>query len=120
MNLNDYQKLALRTINKELTAEENLLNACLGLAGETGEFVDICKKKFFHGHEFDGTELVKELGDILWYISQASFALQSYFMEVDKFTLEAIAKANIEKLEARYQGQFSSEKSINRFENRDE
>lgn len=44
MNLNDYQKLALRTINKELTAEENLANAIVGLAGEVGECSEIYKK----------------------------------------------------------------------------
>lgn len=116
MKLNEYQELALRTINKSLSAEENLLNACLGLSGEAGEFNDICKKTFFHGHELDKTKARKELGDVLWYISQASFALQEIFgVEMD-FSLEAIAKTNIEKLEARYQGQFSSEKSINRKE----
>ena len=114
MNLNDYQKLALRTINKELTAEENLLNACLGLAGEVGEMIDPIKKWRYHSHKLDPDKMLKEAGDILWYISQASFAFQQIFGSKMDFSLEAIAKANIEKLEARYQGQFSSEKSINR------
>ncbi len=119
MNLNDYQKLALRTINQELTAEENLANAIVGLAGEVGEAAEIYKKFKWHKHPLDPEKLAKELGDVLWYLSQASFALQELFPSYN-LTLEDIAKINIEKLEARYQGQFSSEKSINRFENRDE
>lgn len=114
MNLNDYQKLALRTINKDLSAEENLANAIVGLAGEVGECAEIYKKFRWHNHPLDPEKLAKELGDVLWYLSQASHALENLYMEREKFTLEGIAKANIEKLEARYQGQFSSEKSINR------
>lgn len=116
MELSEYQKLALRTINPELSPRENLINACLGLTGELGEFVDPIKKYFFHGHELDPVKAIKELGDQLWYISQASYALGQLFGGVEEFSLETIAKANIAKLEARYQGQFSSEKSINRKE----
>lgn len=116
MEFNNYQKLALRTINPELSPEQNLLNACLGLAGEAGEFCDLIKKKLYHSHPTDNTKLLKELGDILWYISQASHALQQICGPEMDFSLDVIAQTNITKLEARYAGAFSSEKSINRTE----
>ena len=113
MHANEYQENARRTAGTheglELdAADSKLLNAALGLAGEGGEVVDFMKKFLFHGHPFDRDHVVKELGDILWYVVQAADALE--------VTLEHIMEQNVEKLRRRYPQGFSSEASINRVE----
>lgn len=87
-------------------AAERVKMACLGLAGETGETLDLLKKFFYHGHDLDLVKTKKELGDVLWYVSELCSALG--------LSLQDVADTNIEKLHARYQGQFSEEKSRNR------
>ena len=44
MKANKYQRLAMRTANLDLSPEECLLNAVLGLAGESGELCKILSK----------------------------------------------------------------------------
>lgn len=106
MQINEYQTLAMTTLNKELTKKEILVNSVMGLNGEAGEAIDIVKKHLFHGHELNKEELIKELGDVAWYLAEAAYAL-----DID---LETILKLNIEKLKKRYPEGFSKENSINR------
>lgn len=106
MELNDYQKLAMTTRNKDLTKKEMLENALMGLCGETGEAIDLYKKHKFHNHDFNKEELIKELGDIAWYLCLAAESLD--------ITLDEICTKNINKLKMRYPEGFSSDKSINR------
>ena len=108
MTVNEYQKLAMVTLNRELDKKEMLVNAAMGLCGESGEAIDIVKKHLFHGHELDREALIKELGDVAWYLAEAAEALD--------VPLEEIFEKNIEKLRKRYPEGFSSEKSINREE----
>jgi NTP pyrophosphatase (non-canonical NTP hydrolase) len=82
--------------------------ASMGLAGESGEVIDYLKKWVGHGHELDRDYVEKELGDVLWYLAEIATAL-----EMD---LEKIALKNNDKLESRYPGGFSSERSIHRGE----
>jgi len=103
MQCNEYQQLAKRTANETL-----ITNFLLGLAGEAGEVVDYMKKVLYHGHLLDLDKLSKELGDVLWYISQIALY---YDLELNKVALD-----NIEKLKARYPKGFSTERSINRAE----
>lgn len=106
MTINEYQQLALTTLNKELNKDQVLLNGLMGLCGESGEAIDLLKKHLCHGHELDKDKLIYELGDIAWYLAITSFAL-----DID---LEKVLSLNIEKLKKRYPGGFSSDKSINR------
>lgn len=103
MNLNEYQKLASRTANIK---DEALTNFALGIAGEAGEVADIVKKYVYHGHTLDREELINELGDVLWYVSQLAA-----WMDIE---LEEVAHKNIEKLLARYPNGFSKEVSRSR------
>ena len=104
MNANEYQKLAMTTLNKELNKKEMLLNSVMGLCGESGEAIDIVKKHYFHGHELDKEHLIKELGDIAWYLAEAATALD--------ISLEDILSTNIDKLKKRYPEGFDKERSI--------
>jgi NTP pyrophosphatase (non-canonical NTP hydrolase) len=106
MEINEYQKLALTTLNKELNEKEMLTNGLMGLSGESGEAIDLLKKHLFHSHPLDKEKLILELGDIAWYLAEASFALG--------ISLEEVLTKNIEKLKKRYPEGFSKENSINR------
>ena len=108
MTINEYQKLAMTTLNPALDKKDVLINGVMGLCGESGEAIDIVKKWLAQGHELDRERLAKELGDIAWYLAETATAL-----ELD---LEAIFRANIEKLKKRYPDGFDSEKSIHRQE----
>lgn len=98
----------MRTVNPKLNKDEMLINSVMGLCGESGEAIDIVKKWFAHGHELDKDHLKKELGDVAWYLAEASSALG--------FTLEEILEANIDKLRKRYPEGFETKKSVERDE----
>ena len=108
MEINEYQKLAMVTLNRELDEKEMLTNSVMGLCGESGEACDIVKKHLFHGHELDRESLIKELGDVAWYLAEAAQALE--------IPLDEVFAKNIEKLRKRYPEGFSAERSICREE----
>lgn len=108
MTINEYQKLAMKTLNPELSEKDVLINGVMGLCGESGEAIDIVKKWLAQGHELDKEKLAKELGDICWYLAETATALGC--------SLEDIMAANIEKLRKRYPEGFDSERSIHRSE----
>ena len=68
MTGNEYQKLAARTMNPALRGRDVLINGVMGLCGEAGEAIDIVKKHLAQGHELDREGLIKELGDVAWYL----------------------------------------------------
>ncbi len=89
-----------------LTLRERMLGFACGLAGEAGEVADLVKKWAIHGHELDAVKLTKELGDVLWYM---------YALAAEQgIILQAVAEANIDKLQKRYPEGFSHAASINR------
>ena len=106
MTINEYQKLAMTTLNPELSQKDVLINGVMGLCGESGEAIDIVKKWLAQGHELDREKLSKELGDICWYLAETATALD--------LSLEDIMTANIEKLRLRYPEGFDSNRSIHR------
>ena len=103
MNANEYQKLAMRTLNPELSRKDILINSVMGLCGESGEAIDIVKKWLAQGHELDKAKLAKELGDIAWYLAEAATALD--------MPLGDILQGNIDKLKARYPEGFEADRS---------
>ena len=106
MTINEYQKYAMITLNPELDKKDILINGVMGLCGESGEAIDIVKKYLAQGHELDKEKLIKELGDIAWYIAETATALD--------VELEEVFSRNIEKLKNRYPEGFDTDKSINR------
>ncbi|GEP19569.1 nucleoside triphosphate pyrophosphohydrolase family protein [Pediococcus argentinicus] len=91
MEFNEYQKKANRTL---LGNEQVLTNCALGLAGESGQVVNIVKNYTFRSQELNKDELKKEMGDVLWYLSQIA--------EWADIPFDDIAKVNIRSLEKRY------------------
>lgn len=103
MDVNEYQDLAMRTLNPDLDCKDVLINSVMGLCGEAGEAIDIVKKWLAQGHELDKAHLLKELGDVAWYLAEAATALD--------VSLEQILQANIDKLKKRYPEGFEKERS---------
>ena len=89
---------------------ERLTTAGVGLAAESGEFLEIVKKMVFQGKPWndDNREhLIIELGDVMWYVANACIALDISFDDV--------IRGKVKKLEKRYPGgSFSVDKSENR------
>lgn len=87
-----------------------LLTGSIGSSSELGEFNEIVKKMIFQGkplNEENKIHMVKELGDLFWYVIQLCLALN-----IDPYE---VIKQNVQKLESRYPGgKFSIEKSENR------
>jgi NTP pyrophosphatase (non-canonical NTP hydrolase) len=76
-----------------------LLTACLGLAAESGEFIEIPKKIFFQGKALTDENVFhmkRELGDIMWYWINAC---RSLGLDPNDVIAE-----NVKKLESRYPG----------------
>ena len=92
MDVDKYQELAMRTLNPEIDKKELILNASMGLCGESGEVIDLVKKHLFQGHD----------------LAEAATALN--------VNLSEILEKNIKKLENRFPDGFNSNRSINRGE----
>ena len=76
---------------------ERLLTAAVGITAEGGEFTEIVKKIAFQGKELSDdvkTHMVKEMGDVFWYLAQACIALDVDF--------QTVVMTNMLKLSARY------------------
>lgn len=110
LTFDEYQEISLRTSGKfeEKDRQFWTMVSTLGLAGEAGEVADYLKKVYGHGHELDREVLKKELGDVLWYVSD----LCSKF----GFSMSEVAQLNVEKLKRRYPEGFSTVRSKNRNE----
>jgi NTP pyrophosphatase (non-canonical NTP hydrolase) len=115
MKTQDYINNAIKTESKDFKAigerlqsieNQRLLHAGIGLATESGEFLDALKKHIFYGKELDRVNLREELGDIFWYCAIIADQFEVDFSE--------IMERNITKLKARYGEKFSESKAINR------
>ena len=106
MEINEYQKQAIKSLNPSLNNNEILLNGVMGLCGESGEVIDILKKHLSQGHELNKEKMIEELGDVAWYLAETTYALG-----VD---LDTVLNNNLIKLSKRYPEGFNVEKSINR------
>lgn len=87
-----------------------LLTACLGLAAEGGEFIEVPKKIIFQGKpltEENVFHMKRELGDVMWYWINACRALN--------LDPNDVIDENVRKLESRYPGgKFDAHYSENR------
>lgn len=106
MLANEYQADVLRTANKALSQDEMLLNGILGMNGEAGECSEILKKHLFQGHTLDKEHLIRECGDVAFYLALTAVALGS--------SLEEVLEVNIAKRRERYPDGFCEFRSRNR------
>ena len=58
------------------------------------------------GHDLDKEHLIKELGDIAWYLAEAATALD--------VPLETVFQGNLDKLRRRFPNGFDTQASVHR------
>ncbi len=96
MEFNEYQRETTKLrFHNEKGKIESLTVWALGVAGEGGEVADIIKK-ILRGDftlEEKTEDLKKEIGDVLWYLSQIAHELDVDFADV--------AQMNLDKLNSR-------------------
>lgn len=106
MNFATYEINVQKTASADLAQKDCLGMGGMGIAEEAGEVAGLIKKHLWHGHELDRTKVIKELGDVLWYLAYLANKIGS--------SLDEVAEANLNKLALRYPNGFSKEASINR------
>jgi len=100
MTFDDYQDKAASTRMKFDHTKDALMYLTVGLAGEVGEVAEHIKKFAYHDKELPAAEMVKELGDVLWYLSNLADTLG--------IDLATVADMNLAKLKARHPGGWST------------
>jgi NTP pyrophosphatase (non-canonical NTP hydrolase) len=97
-------------INEQNINVPLLITACMGLAAEAGEFIEVPKKIIFQGKPLDADNVFhmkRELGDVMWYWINACRALN--------LNPNDVIDENVRKLESRYPGgSFDAHYSENR------
>ena len=102
LTTNEYQALAARTINKQLSSREVTFHALHGMVGEIGEIHSLYQKTY-QGHEICEDHEKKEVGGLLWFIAE--------YCTAKGWEMEDVMRRNNEKLKARYPEDFEAEKS---------
>jgi len=86
-----------KEVLETLTPEKvDMLHAASGIGGEAGEVTELVKKSVFYNKEIDRQEVVKELGDLKFYVTR--------LMTILDITEEEVEQVNREKLAERYEG----------------
>ncbi len=106
MDIREFQRVSTRTLNRELSKEQQVSNMIFGANGELGEVTDILKKHLYQGHRIDKQHLSEEIGDVMFYLVNLATLFNLEF--------EDILEGNINKLKARYPEGFDRERSIKR------
>jgi len=110
VDFNEYQIEARRTQREDLPLWAIREHALFCLGSEVGEVLGV-HQKVHQGHPLDETELRLECGDVLWALAE--------LCDCYGFSLEDVAKANIDKLRNRYKDKFTVSESVNRVEYRE-
>ena len=98
-NTEIFQREARRSLRDDLPYEAICSNMCMGLAGEIGEVIDIMKKHIYQGKELDITDVIEEVGDVLWYIAN--------FCNINNITMDECMESNMKKLRKRFPNGFT-------------
>ena len=103
----EYQRMSKRTLPSEgVTRRDLLANMSMGLAGESGEVVDLLKKHLYQDHDLDVAKVSEEVGDLMWYVAN--------LCNVMNIDMGDCMEANVDKLRRRYPNGFDAERSINK------
>jgi len=84
--------------------QSEILHAALGLAGETGEVVDIIKKVWAYDKALDRSKLIEEMGDLLHYYTR--------LLELYDIRFTEVIEHNHLKLKRRYPNGYTNEEAI--------
>jgi len=115
MDATEFQAASVATMNQQTRDlqpwEYQLLNASAGLAGESGEFLDLVKKIVFHDKPVNLTKVIEELGDVQFYMAFICHTL--------RLDLSDIMARNVEKLKKRYPNGFNPADSQKRMDEKE-
>jgi NTP pyrophosphatase (non-canonical NTP hydrolase) len=107
INETEYKSFVNKLRNDDLNCSDVvLIHGVLGIAGESGELVDIVKKHLVYHGELDVEHLKEELGDLLHYMT--------YLLIKYNWSLSDLMSANIKKLRKRYPNGYSDEDALAR------
>lgn len=104
--MNEHYEDLVARLTKPLGDKMDLIHAALGVTSESGEVADAIKASAVYGRELDLINIIEELGDLRFFAT----------MIAQKFGLtgEDIERANMAKLNARYQEGYSDAAANNR------
>lgn len=108
MEIKDYQKRTYIAIQPHTDRKDEILNWSVGLCEECGEVMNHIKHYCWGHEQIDNVEIAKEIGDVMWYLSALCTVLN--------LDLDTVAELNMRKLEHRFGGEFTDEKSKARHE----
>lgn len=100
-----YDELVKR-LTKDLGYDMNMVHSALGATSEAGEFSDAIKAHIVYGRELDYINLVEEAGDAIFFLMIGMHQLG--------YDLQDVLRANMAKLNARYQEGYSDAAANNR------
>ena len=103
MEIINYQLESTRTMKFD---ENVLMHCCMGMAGETGEVVDLIKKSVFYNKPIDKEKVAEEIGDIMFYIVNLATSLN--------LSMSDILQGNVDKLKKRFPNGFTESDAIRR------
>lgn len=100
--LDQYQELAMKTASPQ----SDITAAALGMCAESGEFADELKKYLYQNKPLNDDKLIRELGDVLWYVALGAQKLG--------LNLSTVALINIIKLQERHGEKFDPNEILER------
>ncbi len=108
MQISEYQRLTDRAIPEHENKKDAVLHWCIGLSEECGEVLSVVKHHYYGGEELNKEDLVKEIGDVMWYLAA--------LCRETGIDMDAASQLNAEKLMHRFPDDFDNERSARRHE----
>lgn len=102
MTFEEYQTACLRTL-PSLPSRDILAMLALGTADEAGEVAGAIKKHLYQGHKMEDAQMLEEIGDVLWYLTNLCTFLG--------YDVAEVAARNVKKLWTRYPNGFDAQRS---------
>lgn len=99
-----YRDEVLKNVNGHLPEKDYLAMGGMGIAEEAGEVAGLIKKHLFQKAPLDRQRVIKELGDVRWYME--------FLCHVIGTTIEEVESVNVAKLRERFPNGFTPEDSI--------
>ncbi len=96
MTVQEYQELAMRTKNNDLTREQHLIDGVTGLCINVGSVAGLFKGK---SEDIKKDDLINGLGDVIWHIA--------LICESQHLSMNGIMTRNIDNLERKLRGELS-------------
>ena len=106
MDIQNYQRLAARTLPRLSSHQEDVQHMVYGMLTELGELADSYKKHYAYGKHLDLVNVMEEMGDIMWYWAG--------MCTITGINASNTLQVNIDKLKARYPEKFDESLAINR------